>query len=113
MAMIKTDDWESYWRKLRIPPIAAPPAVRFKESPMKSTFPSLSTLFGSWAAAGQYGEVAGIDVEDEEVEVKTSTVRTLPTAGRKKTVGGVQHFGGNVGEPKYIDGSMLVKRKIA
>lgn len=80
---------------------------------MKSHFPSLSGLFASWASSGQYGEVAEIDLHDDEVAAKPSKVQALPTTGRKKTIGGVQQFGGSVGEPKYIDGSMLVKRKIA
>jgi hypothetical protein len=77
-----------------------------------SSFPSLSNLFVTWASAGQYGEVADLDNADE-AEAVTSKVHTLPVTNRKKAVGGVQQFGNSSSEPKYIDGSMLVKRKIA
>lgn len=80
---------------------------------MKTIFPSLSSLFVTWASAGQYGEVAELETGDEAAAAAVSNVHALPVSGRKKAVGGVQQFGGNVGEPKYIDGSMLVKRKIA
>lgn len=80
---------------------------------MKTIIPNLSSLFGTWASAGRYGDVADFDMAHDEAEAVRSKVETLPVAHRKKAVGGVQQFGNSVGEPKYIDGSMLVKRKIA
>ncbi|MDB5970841.1 MAG: hypothetical protein JWQ90_3291 [Hydrocarboniphaga sp.] len=80
---------------------------------MKTIFPSLSSLFVTWASAGQYGEVAEIDATGDEAPAAPGKVHTLASGNRKKAVGGVQQFGVSVGEPKYIDGSMLVKRKIA
>lgn len=77
---------------------------------MKTSIPSLSSLFVTWASAGQYGDIAELDHADEAV---ASKVHSLPVANRKKAIGGVQQFGNSAGEPKYIDGSMLVKRKIA
>lgn len=84
---------------------------------MKRLFPNLSDLFVTWASAGQYGAIAEMDNGDDASESNASKVHALPSAGAAKrhTVknNGVQRIGGNASsEPKYIDGSMLVKRRL-
>jgi hypothetical protein len=74
--------------------------------------PVLSSLFATWASAGQYGDVADLDSAVEESKPAVRNVHSLPTGNRKKAIGGVQQFGSSVSEPSYIDGSMLVKRRI-
>jgi len=72
----------------------------------------LSDLFLTWASAGQYGTVRDLDTVAGDSEAPATTVHAIKAGVRKKTVGFVPQVGSGGSEPRYIDGSMLVKRRL-